>query len=134
MFIEQKMSFLHSLQRKPSWQLIWLVDFAVGWYVNLSVEKKWTTSFPGPSGKHCGKKVPLEKKLFNLKNVFSEMFVEISCDKRLLSPKKYTQPPGIRKLFDWNSCLTVFFKVESHWPSANEGPFCRFENSMESQQ
>ena len=133
MFIEQKMSFLHSFQRKTSWQLIWLGDFAVGWYVNLSVEKKWTTSFSGPFGKHYGKKVPLEKKLCNSKNVFSEMFVEISCNKRLLSPKKYTQPPWIRKLFDWNSCLPVFLKRNHIDLQKNEGPFCRFENSLENQ-
>ena len=48
----------------------------------------------------------LEKKLYNLKNLFSEMFVQTSCKKCLPALKKYYTLRS--KLFDWNSCLPVF--------------------------
>ena len=64
----------------------------------------------------------------NLKNVWSEIFIETSCNKRLLSPKKYyAQPPWMRKLIDWNSGSPVFLKKNHTDFLKNEGSSCRFE-------
>ena len=80
--------------------------------------KNWTTSFPEPFDILYGKIVRAEK-MWNLKKVFSEMFVETLCNKLLLLPKKiilpkkYTTSPN-KKIIELKFLSTSFFKIESN--------------------
>ena len=57
----------------------------------------------------CGKKVRNEKIVDFKENTFGNVYWNFIENILLLLVKKYyTEPPSIKKIFDWNSCLLFF--------------------------